>query len=741
MFAPVLALLLTLSPGGDGQVQGRVIDSRTAQPVVSAEVQLVGAGEIRTARTGLSGEYSFEELPAGDYRIHITHPGYEPADIRVVLSAERSLYVDVPLLLRPVEMTPIIARATRPAAPTRGDPAPEAHPPRSIANTFAHRLSPRGASPLADMVASTADARNLPEPGGKYGHVLYVWGSGTERGRVFVDGAALNAPLHMGGLLGALDAELMASADLRSGGSSPRYDGGATYIMDYVTRSAQAKGPRTVGEFDPIATRFVFESPVRQHGGILVGARRINSEIMTLLMDRPFGYGYADLLVRADGRLGPWGSLRATAIATRERIEVPRDQDVDDATWSNVAMSVGWRDRSGPTFYALHGSFSRGVADLPLLSAPNGHMTATVDRWSASAERHWAATEFGGVFGVEFERLDFHRVSGADYIPIEYGTSAPMSCTPALPCFGTTTASVAGYGELAWQPSSATSARAGVRIVHRPGSGVWDALPRISFTSMLGRHTSVTLSGGRYSQPFAALSIAGSDVQIAIQASGDIRAIAEVAYANQVELNVVRRTEPSALAATIFVRHHEAGGDGEERVIPGVDLTWSYALRGVTAAVGYSLAIDPAASDTSRYSLGRHLATASLVGEYGPMDLRVSGAFGYGIPFTSIVLEHTTGASAAIFTGERGSGADGDARASVTTSPDRPYFRLDAELSAQWTTERGGRIISVTPYARLVNALSHRDAMFYYYDRGLDAEPRPLARLAAVPVLGVRWEF
>ncbi|HWV58943.1 MAG TPA: carboxypeptidase regulatory-like domain-containing protein [Longimicrobiales bacterium] len=742
MLNPVLALLLVLNPLADGKVHGRVIDASTEVAVIGAEVRLTGDGTSRVTRTSITGDYEFTDVAAGDYRIQVIHPGYESADIRVVLSTERSLHVDVTLAVRPVEMAPIVARALRVPAPGSGDPAPELQPPRSLANTYANRLTPRSASPLSDMVAAGPrnDGGGPDDSGGQYDHVLYLWGSGTDRGRVFVDGATLIAPLHMGGLMAALDPDLMQSAALRSGGSSSRYDGGASYIMDYVTRRAESQALTTSGEFDPITTRILFEAPLSSRAGVMIGARRVNSEIVDFMMDGPYGYGYADLLVRANSGIGQSGTVRLTAVATRERIELPRDQDVDDASWNNLAFSLGWRDRSGPSFYTLGGTFSRGVADLPLLSAPGGHMVATVERRSASGERHWTGSRTSGLFGLEFEHLYFDRMSHADSAPFTVEYDQAVSCIQGLPCFGTTTAALAGYTDFNWRPSATFSAQAGLRVAYRPETQRWDALPRASVTTMLGQRTAVTLAAGRYSQPFAAVSISPAEVQITLnQTSSEIlRAIAEVAYANQVEFSVVRSGEPSSISAIVYVRHHEPGPGAKHRVTPGVDVTWSYDRNGLSAALGYSLAIEPSASDTSAVPLVRHLATASIGAAWGPMNLRVNAAFGHGLPVTSIVLEHgTRGVASAAVTDPEDLGA----QVTPTDSTERPYFRLDAELSARWTTHRLSRRITVAPYAKLVNALSHRDAMFYYYDRGVDAEPRPLARLGAVPVLGIRWSF
>src|SRR5690606_33031598 len=118
----------------------------------------------------------------------------------------------------------------------------------------------QGTSALADMVAGGLE-RDVPQPdGGRNAHVLYIWGSSGERGRVLIDGASLNGPLHLGGMLPPVDPELLSAAELRSGGVSPRHDGGTTYVMDFATRPARADGMRVSGEADLLTGRVAFET-------------------------------------------------------------------------------------------------------------------------------------------------------------------------------------------------------------------------------------------------------------------------------------------------------------------------------------------------------------------------------------------------------------------------------------------------------------------------------------------------
>src|SRR5690606_14635626 len=66
--------------------------------------------------------------------------------------------------------------------------------------------------------AQLGDLTHMPSSdptGGGRPHTLYVWGSSADRGRVLLDGASLNAPLHLGALLPPLDPAIVATANMR----------------------------------------------------------------------------------------------------------------------------------------------------------------------------------------------------------------------------------------------------------------------------------------------------------------------------------------------------------------------------------------------------------------------------------------------------------------------------------------------------------------------------------------------
>ena len=79
---------------------------------------------------------------------------------------------------------------------------------------------------------------------------------------------------------------------------------------------------------------------------------------------------------------------------------------------------------------------------------------------------------------------------------------------------------------------------------------------------------------------------------------------------------------------------------------------------------------------------------------------------------------------------------------SLPSEPNHPYFRVDAQIARTFAANWRGFDFELTPYLKVLNALDRRDAIFYHFDRReSNPEPRPLAALPVLPLVGVQWKF
>jgi hypothetical protein len=714
--------LVAMAAAVSGQVRGRVVEVRTGTAVRGATVQIVGADVDREIVSADDGSYAFDGLASAEYALRVRHPGYETSTLRLLVAAARTLVVDVQLELKPIPLSPLLIPVSRTAAGSVGPSAADSLLAR-LAEERAETLRGHTSTPLADL--AVAEIRDPTSDPGGHPDALHIWGSSTDRGRVFLDGAAINAPLHLGGLLPPIEPNLLSQAALRTGGASARYDGGTSYIMDFRTRSPDAGRLGGWGEVGLLATRLGVEAPVGADASFVVGARRVNQEVLDGLIEGPFDYDFGDIVGRGEWRVGG-RSASAVVLLSREAVRVPRDFGYDEAAWRNLAGVVSWQPADAAEGFRLHASFSRGVADLPLLSAPDGHLEARLDRAAVAATTDWTVGGLGVDAGVEVEHLALDRYSEAASDPTLPDLGERVACTPSLPCASASSTTFAGFGEVAGQLGSAFSFRAGLRAAVEADAGRPRLLPRFALTWAGRAHSAATLSFGRYSQ--VAFSESNGDLLPELRT---MRITTE--SATQVELRVTHTTPVLALEGSAYVRRDEAGGTRQQgRYTPGAELSWVLLANGYGLSGGYSV-LGRRSYLADSTTGPQHLAFLGARTGHGPLQVELSAVYGDGMPLTSIVLDGRP-------TTQSFAQPDAERPDDVVGSDPGSYVRFDAAVSGTWTLRLGGRPVRLTPYARLINAFG-RDGAPFYYQAGGRAELQPLSALPTMPVIGVRWLF
>jgi hypothetical protein len=185
----------------------------------------------------------------------------------------------------------------------------------------------------------------------------------------------------------------------------------------------------------------------------------------------------------------------------------------------------------------------------------------------------------------------------------------------------------------------------------------------------------------------------------------------------------------------------------------GIDLWLRRGEGRITGWIGYSLGwiwTTPTGGPSTDLFSGRHLLSLGVSGEVGAGgQLGVKVGYGAGLPYTSLPASPKSEFIGYLPAADERAIALQSARELVVEAspvakepgPDRPYLRLDAEVSYPWEARWGGAKVTIMPYLKVYNALGRRDSFFYHRKDGEQGAPRPLAALPILPVLGVQWRF
>lgn len=89
---------LAASAGTTGGICGRVVDAGTNLPVADARVTATSPADVEATQTDAHGTFAFASLIPGQYRVAITHAGYQvAATITLLVAADATTHATVGL--------------------------------------------------------------------------------------------------------------------------------------------------------------------------------------------------------------------------------------------------------------------------------------------------------------------------------------------------------------------------------------------------------------------------------------------------------------------------------------------------------------------------------------------------------------------------------------------------------------------------------------------------------------------
>jgi len=95
---------------GGGSLMGRVIDYKTGQALVGANVII--SGTSMGAATDLDGHYMIYDVPSGSYDVFVTYAGYENQAVKgLQIQKDENHYLDVALIPSVMNLSEIVVEA------------------------------------------------------------------------------------------------------------------------------------------------------------------------------------------------------------------------------------------------------------------------------------------------------------------------------------------------------------------------------------------------------------------------------------------------------------------------------------------------------------------------------------------------------------------------------------------------------------------------------------------------------
>jgi hypothetical protein len=343
------AQALAASPNG-GSVAGTVLAAATGQPIPGAVVALESASDaaVVTASSGpflarsmvaltdAAGEYRFVGLPPGSYRLVVRHLGYHPAQLQVDLARGAPFRVSVGLVVNPIRLEAMDARAPSPSPYGRlRSAADEARFGRLDAEQYRDQRFLEGDAAVlthADVTGSVTlgetdlfrAVQRLPGVSTRDDFTAALWTRGApwSQTRVYFDGLALFNPVHAIGVFAGVNPDAVGAATFHPGVRSSAIGEGAAGVLNVTSRRAERPGLRALGELSVISARGAADWESR--GGrtsLMFAARRSYVDLASRIAQSLGGdsstyipYDFFDFTSRFDADLGRGYALEASGL-------------------------------------------------------------------------------------------------------------------------------------------------------------------------------------------------------------------------------------------------------------------------------------------------------------------------------------------------------------------------------------------------------------------------------------------
>ena len=293
-----LAAVLPLLPGvlaawQSGEVRGRVVDSRSNEPLALVQVQLSGSA-TRTV-TDREGAFRLAALEPGDYALHVSTVGYHLLRQPFTLAAGEIKQFEVVLTPSTDRRTDSVEVTAEPFELARQDSPSEL--------TLAGNEMKNLASVLADDPLRAVQAMPGVTSNNDFNSEFSLRGAVYQRIGLYLDGVLLHAPFHMvegapnSGSLTVFNGDMLENISLHGGAWPVRYADRTAGILDVTTREGSRRQVMAHVTASASNAGVMAEGPLAGgRGSWIAGARKSYLEyIISRTSDDPtLAFGFTD---------------------------------------------------------------------------------------------------------------------------------------------------------------------------------------------------------------------------------------------------------------------------------------------------------------------------------------------------------------------------------------------------------------------------------------------------------------
>ncbi|MCD7937873.1 MAG: TonB-dependent receptor, partial [Tannerellaceae bacterium] len=406
-------------------ISGFIRDSVTYESLIQATLveQITGKGVV----TNNYGFYSIT-LPAGEVILSSSYVGYDPKEIRFILSKDTLLE----LTLLPISaMQEIVVRAVSSSGLESS----------RMGNLQLHTAQFMK-TPVLFSEPDPVKTLHLT-PGVAFGTEaftgMYVRGGGGDENLFLIDGIPIYHTSHVGGIFSTFNPDIIKHVDFYKGGFPARYGGRLSSVMDIRLNEGDMKEYHGSAGIGLISAKAHFEGPlVKDRTSFNIAFRRtwldaITTPILAIANRRRedggkyfVGYSFYDLNTKINHLFTPRSRLYLNFYMGQDRLryeesyqyygyDVPQDNGLI-WRWGNLLAAVNWtyvfNSRLFANFNVAYTRYKSKMSDWETLSYWNGK-----DSYSTEENRNSGIENIGYKIDFDYQPHIDHAIKfGTDYL-------------------------------------------------------------------------------------------------------------------------------------------------------------------------------------------------------------------------------------------------------------------------------------------------------------------------------------
>jgi hypothetical protein len=496
-----LLACVALAPRGasaqtTGTVEGRIRDDQGVA-VYTATVVLTDADSLRrSAETDRLGFFRVGGLGPGSYRVDASRLGHAPATTEVTVQAGGRVELDLVLARAAVQVAGVAVEAERSRARVRFE---------EVAGRTVHELGIEDLRRIPGV--AEADLLRAIEvlPGvvstSDFSSAFHVRGGSADQNLILLDGVPIISPFHLGGFFSVFNADMMARAELSSGGFPARFGGRVSSLIEIESDPGDGDF-RVDGGVSVLAARLAVGDGFTGSPIGLVNARwRVSArrsyfdQIMRPVFHFP--YHLTDLQGVFEGWTGGGDRIRVSAYSGADVLDLTQLDPEDfplriQWDWGNDVVGASWSHplRRGGSL-DVTGGFTQYGTELVFPEFGDTRFKSRIRQGLLKADLSMLPDERRRLgFGVSADRLKYDNLfqSGGTVFGDGLGTGWQLG----------------GYAQAEWTVPQAWVLETGLRLdawAPDPGDPLVEVAPRVAVKRFLGGGA-VALKGavGRYTQ-------------------------------------------------------------------------------------------------------------------------------------------------------------------------------------------------------------------------------------------------